>query len=429
MRRTNYPSTIDVKEFLPVRTVRFEGLARQLFQLVVSSHRLNGVGTLHLIETWDGHRRVKDIGDGALRADLIVRDPRAYAAMVFGGSKGLGRSYVNGWWDSNDVTTMVRMLFRATDPTRRLLDWVAQRAGFLWLLGHRVRPSKVQDRENIHAHYDLSNEFFSHMLDESMGYSCAIFADDSTSLHEAQVEKFDRICRKLDLGPDDHVVEIGTGWGGFALHAAGRYGARVTTTTISQNQRRAAEERVRDAGLDHLITVRGDHYEDLTGSYDALVSIEMIEAVSWRKYDEFFAKCSSLLNDRGRMALQAITIAERSFPRAKRHDDFIRDLIFPGGCLTSVSAIMDSVARVTDLSAVDLEDIGRHYARTLSLWRTRVREQNAAMTDLGFDERFLRLWDLYLCYCEGAFLERHISDIQLVLHKPHAPSPLGYSKR
>jgi cyclopropane-fatty-acyl-phospholipid synthase len=366
-----------------------------------------------------------------------VREKAAYAALVYGGSRGMGRSYVNGQWDTTDMTSLVRFLFRATQPLRERQDRrtrrrrrpfglapLATRLGTTALL--RRGSAKVTDRKNIHAHYDLSNEFFEIMLDETMAYSCAVFKDESTSLHDAQVEKFDRLCRKLQLGPNDHVLEIGTGWGGFALHAASRYGARVTTTTISRNQREAAIRRVADAGLGHLVTVLGDHYDELSGTYDALVSVEMIEAVNWRNYDQFFKKCSTLLSSRGRMALQAITIADQSFERAKAHKDFIRDLIFPGGCLPSITAIMNSIANATDLKLIDLDDIGLHYAKTLRLWGLNVQERFSEVRALGFDDRFKRLWEMYLKYCEAAFLERHISDVQLVFHKPDARPALGY---
>jgi cyclopropane-fatty-acyl-phospholipid synthase len=349
----------------------------------------------------------------------------------------MGRSYVNGQWETNDMTSLVRFLFRATQPRRTAQDRRTHRRRFLFALAPtrwqyvtkfllKAKDSKTADRKNIHAHYDLSNEFFEIMLDETMAYSCAIFEDETTSLHDAQVEKFDRICRKLQLGPDDHVLEIGTGWGGFALHAAGRYGARVTTTTISQNQRDAAVKRVHEANLSHLVTVLGEHYEDLGGSYDALVSVEMIEAVSWRNYDAFFKKCSSLLSNRGRMALQAITMSDQSFERAKLQKDFIRDLIFPGGCLPSVGAIMQSIANATDMMLIDLDDIGLHYAKTLRLWCESVDERYHEIKELGFDDRFKRLWEMYLRYCEGAFLERHISDVQMVFHKPERRTTLSY---
>jgi cyclopropane-fatty-acyl-phospholipid synthase len=420
---SEHAGTIATSDFFQLRPQRFWRLARRILLSLLDADALGASASLKLIERWGKRRDEMVIGEGALRADLTINDRRAYPALVFGGSKGLGRSYVNGLWDTSDLTSLMRLLFRATQPSRRRLDSLARRGDLLRSRIIRHTPTHAQERENIHAHYDLSNEFFAIMLDETMAYSCAIFEDETTSLFDAQVEKFDRICRKLRLGPGDHVIEIGTGWGGFALHAAGQYGARVTTTTISENQRQRAIERVAEAGLDHLITVLGEHYEDLAGTYDALVSIEMIEAVDWRKYDQFFAKCSGLLVPDGRMALQAITISDQSFDRAKYRDDFIRDLIFPGGCLPSLSAVMTSVARATDLRAVGLEDIGLDYALTLSKWRSSVHERFDEVVALGFDDRFARLWDMYLSYCEAAFLERHISDVQLILHKPEASTP------
>jgi cyclopropane-fatty-acyl-phospholipid synthase len=428
--------TIASNDVLALRHQRFAYLARWIFFRVVGRRSIEGIGTLHVHEQWGSHLADMTVGSGDLVADITLKERGAYAALVYGGSRGMGRSYVNGQWDSKDMTSLVRFLFRATQPRRQRQDRRTRRRRLFWSfapLGRRLttvlahgKSSTVTDRQNIHAHYDLSNEFFGLMLDETMAYSCAIFKDASTSLHDAQVEKFDRLCRKLQLGPGDHVLEIGTGWGGFAMHAASRYGARVTTTTISQNQREEAQRRVNEAGLDHLVTVLGDHYRELTGTYDALVSVEMIEAVSWRNYDEFFKKCSSLLTGKGRMALQAITIADQSFERAKVHKDFIRDLIFPGGCLPSVTAIMNSVANVTDLMLIDLDDIGVHYAKTLRLWGQNVDERFHEMRSLGFDDRFKRLWEMYLRYCEAAFLERHISDVQLVFHKPEVSPLLGY---
>ncbi|MGD1014175.1 MAG: cyclopropane-fatty-acyl-phospholipid synthase family protein [Acidimicrobiales bacterium] len=428
--------TIAPEGFLPARRQRFSRLARWIFLRLVSAKRMRDAGTLQLNEDWRASRASRTIGAGELRAEMTIHDRDAYAAIVFGGSRGMGRSYVNGLWDSEDVSAVVRYLFRVSEPGRQRQDRRARHRMMVlgvapsWLsklfVGWRHEQGHSSDRKNIHAHYDLSNEFFELMLDETLAYSCAIFKDDSTTLHEAQVEKFDRICRKLGLSENDHVLEIGTGWGGFALHAAQHYGAKVTTTTISENQRHFAEQRVKEAGLGHLITVLGEHYRDLQGSFDALVSVEMIEAVNWRHYEEFFKKCSTLLTQEGRMALQAITIAEQSFERAKVRKDFIRDLIFPGGCLPSIAAIMSSIAGATDLRLVDLDDIGLHYATTLRLWKRNVDERFEEIRSLGFDDRFKRLWDMYLRYCEGAFLERHISDVQLIFHKPGAPVHLGY---
>jgi cyclopropane-fatty-acyl-phospholipid synthase len=429
--------TIAPGEFLAPRRQHFARLARRIFFRIVSAPKLHRIGTLHLTETFSGTPVTRIIGEGALIAEMTVKDRGTYAAIVFGGSRGMGRSYVNGLWETNDLSSLVRYLFRASNPLRHRQDRRARRlralygfAPFQWRLVtsalFRYRDTKRADRKNIHAHYDLSNEFFELMLDETLAYSCAVFKDESTSLYDAQVEKFDRLCQKLGLESGDHVIEIGTGWGGFALHAAKHYGAKVTTTTISENQRRVAQRRVDDESLGHLVTVIGEHYRDLTGTYDALVSVEMIEAVHWRHYRDFFSKCSTLLNDKGRMALQAITISDQSFDRAKLRDDFIRDLIFPGGCLPSVAAIMDSVASYTDLKLTDLDDIGLHYARTLRYWGKNVEERFDQIRVLGFDDRFKRLWDMYLKYCEGAFLERHISDVQMIFHKPSTLMNLGY---
>jgi cyclopropane-fatty-acyl-phospholipid synthase len=430
-------NTIAPSKFLPPHRQRFSRLARFIFFRLLDTQRMNDEVSLRVVEDWGKSSKEYVLGHGPLMADIEVHDRAAYGAIVFGGTRGMGRSFVNGLWDTSDMTAVVRALFRASQPLRHRQD-AGTRQRLMWLgvvptgvrlaIGRWIRRSqaKVTDRKNIHAHYDLSNEFFQLMLDETMAYSCAIFDKDTTTLYDAQVEKFDRICRKLNLGPNDHVIEIGTGWGGFAMHAARHYGARVTTTTISENQRVAATDRVAKAGLSDLVTVIGEHYDDLEGTYDALVSLEMIEAVNWRQYDKYFKKCSSLLSSKGRMAIQAITIVDQSFERAKLQKDFIRDLIFPGGCLPSIAAIMHSVSNATDLVIRDLDDIGVHYATTLQRWRANVDERFEEIRGLGFDTRFKRLWDMYLQYCEAAFLERHISDVQLLFHKPDVVTPLGF---
>jgi cyclopropane-fatty-acyl-phospholipid synthase len=360
-------------------------------------------------------------GSGEPDATVVVRDPRAWSAVLRRGSRGLAESYMAGWWDSDDLTTVVRIAVRRTAALRGFLDAAARRSGGLAAAAQRLRPpSKSRDRENIATHYDLSNEFFALMLDPTMTYSCGYFAEDNMSLEGAQRAKFELIAAKLQLGPDDHVIEIGTGWGGFAIHAAERHGCRVTTTTISEAQRSLAEKRVAEHGLADRVTVLGADYRDLTGRYDALVSVEMIEAVDWRRHDQFFTTCGRLLTGEGRMALQAITIEDASYERAKLHDDFVRAMVFPGGCLPSVSTIAASVARTSNLRIVDLQDIGPHYAETLRRWRSNLEEHRAAVEHLGFDEPFRRFWTLYLCYCEAAFLERHISDVQVVLARPGA---------
>ena len=391
---------------------------RLVLQLAQRSAR-GRPGTLHFEGGGMPGARPQASGTGEPDATVVVHDQRTWAALVRRGSRGMAESYIAGWWDTDDLTAVVRVALRRTAGLRRFLDTMARRSGGLAAAAQRLRPpSKHRDRENIAAHYDLSNEFFALMLDPTMAYSCGFFADEGTSLEAAQVAKFEMIAAKLRLGPEDHVIEIGTGWGGFAIHAAAQHGCRVTTTTISEAQRSLAEKRVAEHGLSDRVTVLGEDYRDLQGRYDALVSIEMIEAVDWRRHDQFFATCARLLTDQGRMALQAITIEDASYERAKLHDDFIRAMVFPGGCLPSVSTIAASVARTSNLRIVDLEDIGPHYAETLRRWRANLEARRPAVEALGFDDRFWRFWTLYLCYCEAAFIERHVSDVQVVLARP-----------
>ena len=364
-------------------------------------------------------------GGGPGTPTIVVRDARAYAAVLRRGSVGLGEAYVAGWWDSDDLTGTVRGLFRATEPLRRRLDAAgAALAPVLDALRRPGAPTRARDRDNVRSHYDLSDELFSRFLDETMAYSCAVFTDATTSLADAQRAKFDRICRKLALGSDDHVVEIGTGWGGFALHAATAYGCRVTTTTLSEHQLAEATERVGRAGLARRVTVLGEDYRDLRGRFDALVSIEMVEAVDWRHHRTFMRACRRLVRDDGRIGLQAIVMDEASEPRARHHADFIRAMVFPGGCIPSVRRLV-SEAAAAGLRTVDLEDIGAHYAETLRRWRANLHAASGEMERLGFGAALRRLWDLYLAYCEAAFLERHISDVQLVLAPPGWRGGLG----
>lgn len=379
-------------------------------------------GTL-VIEEPTGTRR---FGDREPVVTVIVHDPAVWWDTLMEGSVGLGRGYAEGLWDCDDLTTLTRVLSRSLRPVTAVQDRLGAAAGSVTDWARRLNPpTKRTDRRNIRSHYDLSNEFFEHMLDETMTYSCAQFTDPGMDLAAAQRAKIERLCRKLDLGSDDHLVEIGTGWGSLAVHAASRHGCRVTTTTISDAQYEYASKRVAEAGLAERVTVLNLDYRDLTGTYDKLVSVEMIEAVDWRQHDAFFETCAGLLHDRGIMALQAITVEDRSFERAKNGTDFIREYIFPGGCLPSVESITRSVRRSTPLAVVDLEDIGRHYAETLRRWHENVAAHRTEIEALGLGDRFLRLWAFYLCYCEGAFLERHISDVQLVLAMPGWEAPLA----
>jgi cyclopropane-fatty-acyl-phospholipid synthase len=275
-------------------------------------------------------------------------------------------------------------------------------------------------RRNIGAHYDLGNELFELFLDETMMYSCGIFERPESSLKEASEAKLERICRKLQLKASDHVIEIGTGWGGFAIYAAKHFGCRVTTTTISQQQYDYALQRVREAGLEDRITLLFRDYRELEGQFDKLVSIEMIEAVGHEHFDTYFRKCSELLKADGMMLLQSITIADQRYPIAKKSIDFIQRYIFPGGCLPSVAALSDSVARKTDMRIYDLEDIGVHYATTLRIWRERFFARLEEVHRLGYPERFIRMWNYYLSYCEGGFRQQAIGTVQLLLTKPRS---------
>ncbi|UCD78857.1 MAG: class I SAM-dependent methyltransferase, partial [Desulfobacterales bacterium] len=286
-------------------------------------------------------------------------------------------------------------------------------------LYHYVRKNtKAGSRKNIMAHYDLGNDFYALFLDETMTYSCGIFANESSTLREASAAKYDRICRKLQLAAGDRVLEIGTGWGGFALHAARNYGVQVTTTTISEEQHRFGQNRIKDAGLEERVTILKKDYRDLGGTFDKLVSIEMIEAVGHQYLTAFFRTCSRLLKDDGMMALQAITIGDQIFNRHKRSVDFIKRYIFPGSCIPSIAAIGSAVARATDLRLVHLEDITPHYARTLREWRRRFFANIDKVRALGFSDTFIRMWEYYLCYCEGGFSERYIGDVQMIFVKP-----------
>ena len=349
-------------------------------------------------------------------ATLTVLDPAFYADIAFGGSVGAGESYMLGHWRADDLTSLMRLMLR----NRRALDsmetGLARASAPLRTAAHWLhRNTRAGSRRNISAHYDLGNEFFRLMLDDTMMYSCALFERPDMTLAEASKAKLEAICRKLDLGPEDHVLEIGTGWGGFALHAAGRHGCRVTTTTISPSQFELARERVRAAGLEDRITILLEDYRDLRGTYTRLVSIEMIEAIGHQQFGEFFRQCSARLAPGGRMLLQSITIADRNYARARDEVDFIKRYIFPGSCLPAVSALAQAMADSSDLRIVHLEDIGPHYATTLSRWRRNFLANIGSVLALGYPESFTRMWEFYLCYCEAGFAEHALGDVQVIL--------------
>jgi cyclopropane-fatty-acyl-phospholipid synthase len=372
------------------------------------------VGSLLVVE---GERR-RQFGSGAPTATIHIRQARFWPQLMRG-SRGMAEAFRDGLWDSPDLVAVVRVAARNAvlmDRFRAVfapLRWPLQRTRALV-----TRNTRLRSRRGISAHYDLGNELFSRMLDPTMSYSCAVFDRPGMTLEAASLRKLELVCEKLALGPGDRVLEIGTGWGGFALYAARTRGCHVTTTTISREQHDYAVEQVRAAGLEDLITVLTEDYRDLRGRYDKLVSIEMIEAVGWQHIGTFLAKCSDLLEPDGAMLLQAITIDDRAYEVEKASRSFIKTLIFPGGCLPSLAVITGALARRTDLQTVGLHDITQHYVPTLRTWRDSFLARADELEALGYDVPFRRLWTLYLAYCEAGFAERRICDIQLLLGKP-----------
>lgn len=399
--------------------VGFSGMLVGIARRAVFSH-LEKIerGSVAVIE---GSRRHAFGRSGGLTATITVHDPAFYTDMAFGGSIGAGEAYMAGFWSADDLTMLVRIIVL---NRRVLMDIEGGLAAFAqplhWLMHTLRKNTQEGSRKNISAHYDLGNEFYSLWLDRSMTYSCNIFERDQATLEEAATEKYDRICRKLALSRTDHVLEIGTGWGGFAVHAAKRYGCKVTTTTISRQQHDWARELFEREGVTDRVELLFEDYRDLRGRYDKLVSIEMIEAVGHHFLDTYLTVCSDRLKDNGMMALQAITIMDQAYESQIRSVDFIRRYIFPGGFIPSVQAITRSLAKVTDLRLFHLEDLTPHYARTLRTWRERFFANIDAVRKLGYPETFLRMWEYYLCYCEGAFRERYIGSAQMVLTKPDA---------
>ena len=376
-------------------------------------------GRITIIE--EGQQLVfgEDVSTASLKAAINVYHSQFYSRILFGGSIGAAEAYMEGLWSADDLTTVMRILALNQRAFADMEKGLARLTAPLYQLYHSAKKNtKVGSRKNILAHYDLGNDFYALFLDPTMTYSCGIFDHEQSTLEDASIAKYDRICQKLELKPGQQVVEIGTGWGGFAVHAAQHYGVHVTTTTISDEQHRYAEKRIREAGLTDQINLLKKDYRDLTGQFDCLVSIEMIEAVGHHFYNTFFQTCSRLLKDGGLMALQAITIGDQIFDRHKRSVDFIKRYIFPGSCIPSITAISKAVAKATDLRLIHLEDITPHYARTLREWRQRFFANLATVQNMGYPDTFIRMWEYYLCYCEGGFAERYIGDVQMLFAKP-----------
>jgi len=399
-----------------LRPSRMQRLARRL--LLQRMARLQH-GSLELHDA-EGTLRFGDAAAaGGLHARIEVLHPQFWADAVFGGTTSAGEAYIHGLWKCDDLTALVRIMV----ANREVLESVDGAATRFAALGRRLahwlnRNSRVGSRRNISAHYDLGNDFFQLFLDPTMNYSCGIFESADATMEQASIAKMDAACRKLDLKPGDHLLEIGTGWGGLAMHAARNYGCRVTTTTISREQHALASQRVREAGLEDRIELLLCDYRDLQGSYDKLVSVEMIEAVGHKYLDTYFNACSRLLKPDGLMLIQAITIRDELYSAALRSVDFIQRFVFPGGFLPAISAMSASLARSSDLQLLHLQDIGLHYATTLRRWRERFFANIDGVRGLGYPDSFIRLWEYYLCYCEGGFLERNIGTVQMLLAKP-----------
>ena len=392
------------------------GVLRQLSQL----------NSGHLVITVNGERLIFGDSGAGLVGEVQIHDTSVWGMIASNGSIGAGEAFIHGYWSSPDLTKVIRVLVSNMDVLDAMEGGLARLGrplirGLHWI----NRNTRKGSQKNIAAHYDLGNEMFEQFLDPTMMYSAAQFLTADDTLEQAQLNKLQRICQKLDLKPTDHLLEIGTGWGSMALYAAQHYGCKVTTTTLSKEQFDYTQARIEALGLQEQVTLLLEDYRDLTGQYDKLVSIEMIEAVGHHFLPSYFKQCSQLLKPHGLMLLQAITIRDQRYEQAKSSVDFIQRYIFPGGALPSVQKMLEIVGKDTDMNLMHMEDFGLHYAKTLRLWHENFRRAHGRLTELGYDDYFLRLWEFYLCYCEGGFLERSIGTAQLLLAKPAAmPAPL-----
>lgn len=374
-------------------------------------------GSITLIEA--GEAQQFGDADAELNTTITVTDPAFYQKLVLAGSVGGGEAYIHGFWRCDNLTALVQIFARNLEVLDKMdSTWARLSRPMLKLLNFRNRNTISQSRRNIAAHYDLGNAMYQLFLDPSMMYSSAVYPAADSTLEQAQQHKLQQICERLQLKASDHLLEIGTGWGSMAIYAAQHYGCKVTTTTISQQQYDYTKARVAELGLQDKITLLFEDYRLLTGTYDKLVSIEMIEAVGDDFLDNYFEKCSSLLKPDGIMVLQAITMVDHRYQQYVREVDFIKRYIFPGGCLPSISRMASAVANNTDLVIRQVQDIGFDYARTLKDWCDNFMAQRDAVHQLGYDDNFIRLWHFYLCYCEGGFRERATSAVHLVLSKP-----------
>jgi cyclopropane-fatty-acyl-phospholipid synthase len=390
-------------------------------------------GRLRIVDQESTHAFGSVSAATPLDVTIRVRDARFYADALLAGSTGAGEAFTQGLWDCDNLVGLVRLMIINRDSLNAVDSRWSRITEPLLKAAHWLNRNTVEgSRRNIAAHYDLGNDFFKLFLDDTMAYSCGIFESSQSTLREASIAKFDAACSKLALKPGQHLLEIGTGWGGLAIHAARQYGCKVTSTTISREQYDYACEQVAREGLEDRVTLLLEDYRNLSGQYDALVSIEMVEAVGHQYLNTYLAKCSSLLKDDGAMLLQAITIQDQFYQQALRSVDFIKRYIFPGSFIPSVESLVEATARATDMKLFHMEDIGPHYALTLKAWRERLNTRLNEAKAQGHSDSFLRMWEYYLCYCEGGFEERQLGDVQMLLTKPrsrrtplatiHAPS-------
>ena len=361
-----------------------------------------------------------EVGDNKnnLKCEINIHSIDFYVFLGSGGLLGATEAYAAGLWSCSDLVILTQIMVRNQNLMSNLDSGIAKLIVPINKLIHYTKRNTVLgSKKNILAHYDLGNDFYQLWLDQTMTYSCGYFENKNTSLKDASIKKLDMICKKLKLNDKDSVLEIGTGWGSFAIHAAKNYGCKITTTTISDEQYRYAKNLIEELNLSHLITLIKKDYRHLKGKYDKIASIEMIEAVGHKNVPAFFSKVSSLLKDGGLFAMQGITYNDQKFDIYKNSVDFINKYIFPGSCLISIAQVSEIVKTKTNFDFVDLEDITKHYATTLNIWRANFLEKSKEVKQLGFSDTFIRLWEFYFTYCEAGFLEKNIGDYQFLFSK------------
>lgn len=391
----------------------FIHFARKMLRKKIATLPLGCIAINDAIDNWQT--------DTDKKADITIEihDMRFYLDVMIAGSNGVASAYRDGYWACDNLTGLFQLMIKNLGNTDELESGFATLGNWWLRRRHKARSNtRKGSQENIHAHYDLGNDMFELFLDPTMTYSSGIFLNKESTLEEASHEKLDRICRKLDLKPEHHLIEIGTGWGSFAMHAAKHYGCKVTTTTISKEQHKLATQRVKDRGLDHLIDIKLCDYRDLEGKFDKLVSIEMIEAVGHEFLPEYFSACASLLKEDGQMVIQGITMPDQRYKQYLKTSDFIQQFIFPGSCVPSLTAMIDAITEGSALRVNHVEDIGPHYATTLRAWLVNFMAKLDEVKQQGYDDDFIRLWEYYLCYCEAGFKERYTGVVQILMNKP-----------